>query len=182
MLYDPSGAETLAATVRAMKWDKGWNFRGMGQFGLTTSPLDNLVIALGRTGKSSGLDAILEKVSQLTPRSEFSHYRAVSMALESIGDRRAAKPLADLLKTKGVSGHAFLEIKDVRGRTPASRVDTSTRNNSLRELILARALYRCGDYEGLGARILKQYTRDLRGHYSRHAKAVLAEKPSTGGK
>jgi len=176
MLYDPSGAETLAAAIKAAEWDKGWNFRGMGQFGRTTSPLDNLIIALGRTGKIAGLDAILDKIAQLNPRSEFSHYRAVAMAAESIGDRRAAKPLADLLLTKGVSGHAFLEIKDVRDRTPASRVDTSTRNNSLRELILARALYRCGDYQGLGEKILKQYARDLRGHYSRHAKAVLAGK------
>jgi flavin-dependent dehydrogenase len=176
MLHEPSGTDTLADAVHAGKWDKGWNFRGMGQFGATTSSMDNLVIALGRTGKSSGLDAILEKLSQLTPSSEFSHFRSVAMALESLRDPRAAKPLADLLKAKGMTGHAFVEIKDVRGRTPASRVDTSTRNSSLRELIVARALYRCGDYGGLGAKILKQYAGDLRGHYSRHAAAVLAEK------
>jgi len=178
MLYDPSGAATLAETIKAAKWDKGWNFRGMGQFGPTTSPLDNLIVALGRTGKTDGLDAILEKISQLNPKSEFSHYRSVAMALELIGDRRGAKPLADLLGLPGVSGHAFLEIKDVRSRTPASRVDTTTRNNSLRELILARALYRCGDHKGLGEKILKQYARDLRGHYSRHARAVLSGKPA----
>jgi hypothetical protein len=55
-------------------------------------------------------------------------------------------------------------------------VDTKTRNDSLRELILARALYRCGDYEGLGEKILKDYTRDLRAHYARHAGAVLQQK------
>ena len=179
MLGEPVGAATLAAAVKVAKWDKGWNFRGMGQFGRTTSPVDNLIIALGRTGQSSGVEAVLDKVNQLTPKSEFSHYRAVAMALETLGDSRAAKPLADLLDVPGMTGHAFLEIKDVRGRTPASRVDTSTRNNSLRELIVARALYRCGDYQGLGEKILKQYARDLRGHYSRHAKAVLAES-STG--
>ncbi len=179
MLYDPSGAETLTEAIKAMKWDKGWNFRGMGQFGRTTSPVDNLIVALGRTGKSDGIDAILEKIGQLNAKSEFSHYRSVAMALELLGDRRGAKPLADLLKIQGVAGHAFLEIKDVRGRTPASRVDTSTRNNSLRELILARALYRCGDYKGLGENILKRYAKDLRGHYSRHARAVLAETPAS---
>ena len=41
------------------------------------------------------------------------------------------------------------------------------------ELILARALYRCGDYEGLGEKILNEYINDYRGHYSRHAFAVL---------
>jgi hypothetical protein len=162
MLYEPTGASTLADAVKAAKWDKGWNFRGMGQFGRTTSPLDNLIIALGRTGQSSGVETILDKVKQLTPKSEFSHYRAVAMALE--------------LDAPGMTGHAFLEIKDVRGRTPASRTDTTTRNSSLRELIVARALYRCGDYQGLGEKILRQYARDLRGHYSRHATAVLAEK------
>ncbi|MDP6545438.1 MAG: FAD-dependent oxidoreductase [Phycisphaerae bacterium] len=181
MLGEPAGAETLASAVKGAKWDKGWNFRGMGQFGRTTSPLDNLIIALGRTGQSSGVEPVLEKVSQLTPKSEFSHYRAVSMALEMLRDTRGAKPLADLLKAPGMTGHAFLEIKDVRGRTPASRVDTTTRNSSLRELIMARALYRCGDHEGIGEKILKQYARDLRGHYSRHARAVLAEK-TTGGR
>jgi len=46
----------------------------------------------------------------------------------------------------------------------------------LRELYLARALYRCGDYEGLGKKILKEYARDLRGHYARHAQTILKEK------
>jgi flavin-dependent dehydrogenase len=177
MLGEPAGASTLASAVKAGKWDKGWNFRGMGQYGRTTSPMDNLIIALGRTGQNCGVEPILEKVRQLTPRSEFSHYRAVAMALETLRDTRAAGALADLLKTKGISGHAFVEIRDVRQRTPASRTDTSTRNSSLRELILARALYRCGDRDGIGEKILRQYTRDLRGHYSRHAAAVLRENP-----
>jgi hypothetical protein len=38
-------------------------------------------------------------------------------------------------------------------------------------------LYRCGDHEGLGEKILKEYASDLRGHYARHAAAVLEEKP-----
>ena len=41
--------------------------------------------------------------------------------------------------------------------------------------MLARALYRCGDQEGLGEKILRQYAQDLRGHLARHAQAVLAE-------
>ncbi|UCE47240.1 MAG: hypothetical protein JSW47_16750, partial [Phycisphaerales bacterium] len=70
----------------------------------------------------------------------------------------------------------FTDIEEARRRTPASPVDNDTRNKSLRELILARALYRCGDYEGLGQRILKEYSRDLRAHYARHAGAVLKKK------
>ena len=175
MLHDSTGIETLIKAVNEAKWDKGWNFRGMGQFGATTSYVDNLVIALGRTGDKRGLSTVLQKLSELTPASEFSHSRAVSMALEIYKDPKAAKPLADFLNKPGISGHSFLEIKDVIKRSPASMVDNSTRNNSLRELILARALYRCGDYEGLGEKILKAYSKDYRGHYVRHAKSILQE-------
>jgi hypothetical protein len=73
-------------------------------------------------------------------------------------------------------GRAFTEIKDARSRTPDSHVDIKTRNVSLRELVLARALYRCGDYKGLGKKILKEYASDLRGHYAHHAQEVLKEK------
>ena len=175
MAYDATGVDSLIKAVSAAKWDKGWNFRGMGQFGATTSPLDNLVIALGRTGDKKGLSTIIQKLNELTPQSEFSHSRAVSMALETLRDKSAAKHLADMLNKPGVRGHSFLEINDVIERSPMSMVDNSTRNNSLRELILARALYRCGDYEGLGEKILNEYANDYRGHYATHAKSVLKE-------
>ncbi|MEM7396375.1 MAG: hypothetical protein AAF492_28905, partial [Verrucomicrobiota bacterium] len=165
------------AAVDRAAWDKGWNFRGMGQFGATTSPLDNLVIALGRTGHRKGLPVLLRKLNQLTPASEFSHARAVSMALEFLKAPEASKPLADFLNQTGIRGHAFLDINDVIKRTPGSMTDNSTRNNSLRELIVARALYRCGDHEGLGKTILSRYAADFRGHYASHAKAVLRERP-----
>ena len=148
----------------------------MGQFGMCMSELDSLIIALGRTGDIKALDPILEKVEQIDIRSEFSHNRAVAMALECLRHPDAAKPLARLLRKPGIQGHAFTDIKDARQRTPDNPVDTQTRNNSLRELILARALYRCGDYEGLGEKILNDYARDLRAHYARHAGAVLKEK------
>lgn len=44
----------------------------------------------------------------------------------------------------------------------------------LRELALARALYVCGDFEGLGRRTLEAYAKDPRGVLSEHANAVLA--------
>ena len=177
MLYDDTGAESLIRAIDSAEWDQGWNFRGMGQFGASTSPVDNLIIALGRTGEKRGLDSILAKLNELTSGSEFSHCRAVAMALESLSDPRAAAPLARLLKEPGLMGHAFTEIDDVRKRTPGSHVDNSTRNNSLRELVLARALYRCGDHDGLGEKILREYAKDLRGHYVRHAAAILDPGP-----
>ena len=173
MLSDATGTDTLLDVIGSREWDKGWNFTGMGQYGASISELDSLIIALGRTRDRRAVKSILEMVGQLDDKSEFSHCRAVAMALETLGDRAAAKPLAQLLKKPGVMGHAFTEIKDARLRTPDSPTDTKTRNYSLRELILARALYRCGDYRGLGKKILKQYARDLRAHYARHAQGVL---------
>jgi len=175
MLYDATGSETLIDAIRDAEWDEGWNFRGMHQFGATTSPMDNLIIALGRTGDLRGVPVVLEKLSRLDASSELSHCRAVSVALESYRDPRAAKPLARLLRQEGIMGHAYTEILDTIARTPSNPIDNSTRQGSLRELILARALYRCGDHEGLGEKILRQYADDYRGVYARHAKAVLEE-------
>jgi hypothetical protein len=176
ILGDPSGAETLAEAVAARQWDKGWRYTGMGQYGMSMSPLDSLIVALGRTRNDNALAPILTKVGQLGPEHELSHHRAVALALETLGDPAAAKPLADLLRKPDITGHAWIDINAATSRIPPSDVDTSTRECSLRELILARALYRCGDCDGLGERILRQYARDLRGHYARHAAAILDQK------
>jgi hypothetical protein len=176
MLHDGTGAETLAKAIAAAEWDKGWNFKGMGQYGPSSSMLDNLIVALGRTKDERAIPVIIEKVRQLDEKSEFSHSRAVAMALEQFKTPKAAPALAEMLRRKGVMGHAFESIEESIERAPASKVDTSTRNSSLRELILARALFRCGDHEGLGEKILREYSADLRGHYVTHARAVLAGK------
>lgn len=176
ILGDNTGAGTLAKAVTTAEWDKGWNFRGMGQYGPTTSLVDNLVISLGRTNDQRALKPILRMLGKLDNKSEFSHCRAVAMALENLGDARAAKPLAELLKQEGMTGHAFTEIQANIDGSSSSFSDTSTRNKSLRELVLARSLYRCGDYDGLAKKILMSYAKDLRGHYASHAKAILTEK------
>lgn len=182
MLGDATGVDTLLEAVRSSEWDKGWNFTGMGQYGASVSPLDSIIIALGRTGDKRAVKIIIEKVEQLDPNSEFSHCRVVAMALEKIGDAAAARSVATLLKKPGMMGHSFTDIEQARRRTPASDSDTMERNCSLRELFLAAALYRCGDYEGLGEKILREYQRDLRAHYARYAAAVLKEAPGRGEK
>jgi hypothetical protein len=177
MMGDAAGAETLIAKVESQAdFDKGWNYVGMGQYGRSISPLDSYIVALGRTRDRRALEPVLKKAALLDAKKEFSHHRAVAMALESIGDQRAAKPLADLLAKPGMTGYATTTIEQAKRMSGPSPTETVPRNNSLRELVLARALYRCGDYQGVGRRILETYARDLRGHYARHAQAVLAEK------
>ncbi|MCL4202006.1 MAG: FAD-dependent oxidoreductase [Pirellulaceae bacterium] len=177
VLGNDIGLETVIAAVRqANEWDAGWNYKGMGQFGAALSELDALIIALGHTGSPKALPAVLEKLDWLHASVAFSHHRAVARALELIGDPSAAEPLAKVLAREGMSGHVHTDIhvaiaKEVPGGTNAEQ----TRRESLRELLLARALYRCGDHDGIGEAILRQYATDLRGHLARHATAVLEE-------
>ena len=173
MMGDPTGVPTLIESVASADWDEGWTFTGGGQFGASVSPLDSRIIALGNTGDKRAVEPILDKVRALTPKHEFSHHRAVAVALENLGDPRAARPLAELLEKPGIMGHAQTDIDTAQQRA-ATGNPNETRDLSLRELILARALYRCGDFDGLGETILREYAQDLRGHHARHAAAVLA--------
>ena len=140
------------------------------------SVLDSQIIALGRTCREVALQPILAKVRQLGPEHALSHHRAMAEALETLGDPAAAKPLAELLQKPGMTGHAFTDVQTAMHDIPTSPTDNTTRECSLRELMLARALYRCGDYQGLGRKILEQYAQALRGHYARHSLAILSEK------
>ena len=178
MMGDGTGAQVLADAVKAKQWDPGWRYTGMGQFGPSMSPLDSLLIALGRTRSPVAVKPILDKVGQLNANDEFSHFRAIAMALETLAEKSAAQPLAELLRKPGLGGHAVTTIDAALAANPPSPTDTKVRNQALSELYLARALYRCGDYEGLGEKTLREYSRDLHGHYARHAKAVL--KPVSG--
>jgi hypothetical protein len=180
MLGNPSGWEVLRSAVDAFEdWDDGWKFRGMGQFGRSISYLDSLIIALGRTKKTETVSSILRLAKKLTPESEFSHFHAVAIALEAIASHEAAEVLYQLLQMPKVMGHSMPDIETAKRLTPIPEKqvshygEDSTRNNSLRELILGRALFKVGDYNGQGKEILDNYSKDLRGHYFRHASGVL---------
>lgn len=174
MLGVADGWQELIKAIDAFEdWDEGWNFRGMGQFGRSISYLDSLIIAAGRTKRVEVLPSIFRLMEKLTPESEFSHFRAVAIALETIGDQDGAEPLFKLLQMPGVRGHVMPDIQTAKELAPKFKNDVTTRNNSLRELILGRALYKCGDLNGLGNQILNEYSKDLRGHYYRHSSGVL---------
>lgn len=182
VLGDASGLDTLLSEIRRQKqWDKGWNYRGMGQFGAALSPLDGLIIAAARTGRREALPAVLEKAALLDASVEFSHHRAVALACELIGDAAAAPVLAEVLKKPGMTGHNHDSVsKAIERGAPGGTNAEQTRRESLRELMLARTLFRCGDHEGLGRAILQKYAQDLRGHLARHAQAVLDEAQRSG--
>ncbi len=175
VLGDASGLGALIAAIEDEPGlDKGWRYVGMGQFGASMSPLDCLFYAAGRLRDRKATPALVEKLNLLRPETEFSHYRALAWALDQIRDPAAAGPLAEVLSQPGVRGMAVASIeKEVDLSKKMHWTSTEPRANALRELFLARALFRCGDKDGLGRKVLEEYTKDLQGHFARHARAVL---------
>jgi len=191
-LGDARGADDLARKVAESTWDEGWDYRGMVQFGRSVSWLDSYVIALGRTRAPVAFDALAARARELTADAAYSHVRATALAFEALGDRRAAPILADLLRLPGMGGHAFLFARDGAPAIPlydkynfsgpgakkgrgANAVPDRERSACLRELALARVLYRLGDVEGLGAAALAAYAADPRRAYAEHARKVLED-------
>jgi hypothetical protein len=168
--------ETLVREIsKHNEWDMGWNFRGMHQFGMSASYLDALVMSLGKTRNPAGLDEISRLAGLLNSESELSHFRTVSEAFADLGKSEAAPILHALLTMPGVGGYVVNNFHQAVFSTNRDTNDNTTRNNSLRELFLARALFICGDFRGLGYNTLLAYANDLHGPYSEHAMDVLAK-------
>ena len=176
ILGDGSHASVLESAVEsAAGWDEGWHYTGMGQFGMSLSRLDALITALGNTRLPSALSCIINKARLLTPDDEFSHYRAICKAAETIADPAASPTLSRLLSAPGVIGHSIADYDDARRSTVPGMEDVSVRNIALKEIHLAGALYRCGDVDGLAESVLRSYANGLQGHYARYAAEMLLE-------
>jgi hypothetical protein len=176
-MNDPTGADAVLDKVKNFDaWDKGWNFRGMGQFSWASSELDRYIMMLGRTHDKRGVPVICKLLNDLKPEDDFSHHRACALALEWIGDKSAAKTVAEHLRKPGMSGywqHDLTAAREQDKADPKGGTAEKSRRDSLAEIGFARALYHLGDYEGVGKKILENYSTDLRGYFSRHANEVL---------
>ncbi len=171
LLGDPVGVPRLIEALEPAEFDPRILQGAMAEYAHLPTPVDALILALGHAGDRCALPVLLRKLTQLTPETPLSHHRAVAQALECLRDPSAASPLADKLREPGMSGHAMHRIEPLYNH-PMSR---RRREGALREIVLARALWRCGDCEGLAADILERYRRDLRGLFARHAAALLSE-------
>ncbi len=166
MLGDASGVETIIARVQS---SKEFDEDRIDTYFPWVTWLDSYLIALGRTRDPRALEPLLGKLALLVEGKgdQVSHYRALALAFDALGDPAAAKPLGEAMKKLNIRGMA---VSETAGLTAAARGKSGER-----DLALARVLYRLGDHEGLGEKILRQYARDIRGHYVRHARAVLEE-------
>jgi ribulose 1,5-bisphosphate synthetase/thiazole synthase len=161
------GVDYLVRTARTIKeWDDKILQGSMAPYAHLPTPQDSIIIALGYAGDPAAVPALTELTGRLDAEVTLSHHRAVALAWERLKSPRGAEALARLLAKPKMRGYAMTEI--VR----SGKVEERT--NALREITLARALYRCGDHNGLGVTILKEYQNDLRGLFARHANAILA--------
>jgi len=176
--HDATGEATLLeALYRVREWDTGWNFKGMSQFGFASSPVDQMIMMLGRIRSKEAVPKMIKLMSELEQEDDFSHHRACALALEWIGDPSAAPALAAHLRKRNMMGHSHDSIETAARRaqeSPKISMGEKSRRDSLIELGMARALYRLGDVDGLGRQILEAYSKDLRGFFARHATESLA--------
>jgi hypothetical protein len=181
-----TGGPLLINELEAIETDRsgtGWDPRKplgrMAEFSQLPTRMDALILALGRSGEEAGIPVILKKASTLSPEVCLSHHRAVALALETYHREDIAKVLEDVLRQPGMIGYAWTELDEKPTRPDGSEM---TRIEPLREIMLARALYRNGDDDGLAESILRAYTQDLRGLLARHAVGILESEEAASRK
>ena len=181
MLGDQDAAPALIKRLDGATWDEGWNFKGMSQYERSVSQMDAVVIALGLTRSKNALPVLDSLARQLTGESEYSHFRAIARACDSVGGRTAAEILAGLLKLPNVAGHAISAVtpQPIPGYSDIAM--NKERSDVLRELCVAAALCRLGDPDGSAERSLMAYLDDPRRIYANFARRVLHSVRKAGG-
>ena len=182
MCGNNKGVPTLLDELNKFSgWDEKIYQGSMADFAHLPTPIDAIILALGNSGDKSTLPELLSLVEKLDATVTLSHHRSLALALEKMADPAAAQPLAALLQKRGMMGHAMLNLDDAltqlgnngKGPNPVKNSSLKKRTRALREIVLARALYNCGDYNGIGKNILEQYEKDLQGLFARHAFKIL---------
>lgn len=145
----------------------------MGQFGTSMSPLDRRLIALGRCRTASHISTLIATAETLPAEAEFSHYRALAEAFQTLGDPRAIPSLEALLARPGIRGHAVTTLKERLATASDNWNETSFRNAALIELHLAAALHHLDPQNATARDILHAYANDLRGLFAQFARSLI---------
>ena len=171
-LGDGTGADTLVEIVEGrrgiVKTRTGRNY-GESRHG-GDNP-QGFVLALGYSRSPKALGPLLARLGDVTPQTPMDAFRPVVNALAAHGGREAAPLLAEKLRLDGFHGFAVSDWRTLGPQGGYGGCPEFAR--CTRELALARALFACGDCEGLGRRTLEGYARDPRGALAAYAKAVL---------
>ena len=182
LLGDASGIDLLVNEIEASEWDEGWNYKGMGQFGASMSPLDRIIVAAATSGSSRAVPPIMDKLGELDHTSDFSHLRACTIAFERQPTPDAAPLFERILAGWPEIGRPGGSLSDSLRDLPSHETDNEQRNEQLKRLMVARGLLACGDPDGAGARVLEEYAKSMHGVYARHAAALKAHaRPAVAG-
>ena len=170
-LGDAAGRAALEKFL-AKGWDEGWDYRGMGQFGMSISHQGAAVIALANIGLTpKGKTLLLKKIAALSIESEFSHIRAISLALMANPMKTAAPLLEKLLAAPAATGYAISDYKAALAANRNEHNDTSYRNSQLKEIYLAKALAACDAKSKTAAAILAAYKTGMQALFALFAGA-----------
>lgn len=185
MCGEKDGVPTLLAELENFSgWDEKIYQGSMADFAHLPTPIDAVILSLGFSGDKSVLPVLIEFVDKLDSSVTLSHHRSVALAIEKLADPLAAPSLAKLLQKPGMSGYAMISMADAlkeldndgKGPNPIKNTSYAKRTRALREIILARVLFKCNDYNRLGEGILNNYEKDFRGLFIRHANKILTDK------
>lgn len=166
LLGDPSGISLLSDWLIKEPLGQGpaYDWEGF----LNVPEIDGVMWLLGIPGDNSAVPALVAKLKECDAESGFNRTRALTRALGRIGDSSAAGPLSEFLEKPGIRGHMDT------GRDPSTLLAPQF-SKAMIELFSAAALYRCGDVDGVGRKILTDYLDDWRGVFVRYAGFVLQE-------
>jgi thioredoxin reductase len=156
------------------EWDNKIFQGNMACYAHLPTEIDALILSLAYSGDKTVLPLIIERLKMLNKDVTLSHHLSLAKALEKMGDKKACKPLAELLEKKGMGGYAIHTAEELQKTVVNDGKKQQWRTWALREIILASTLYKCGDYNNIGRNILKQYQTDVRGLLARHADYILS--------
>ena len=156
-LKDSSGKEVLCDAIGSASWDKGWEYRGMGQFGPAASPLDARIIALSKIASGDDGKVLLKLLGALSAEEAFSHFRAVSLLLQKAPCKEAVPFLEKLLSAPELSGSVEKSFKEIIEENSADPCDNLQRTRQLKELYLLKALAACDPANPLAKQRLELY-------------------------
>ena len=175
ILGDATGVETLAAQALKPTSERlVINTENKSSFGRRMDEFPSQLVALGRTKSPLAVPAIKSEICRMKSSWDGQLARAIDLACEALPSPEFASNLAEVLGRPGMSGYSK---HGMAAATPRGGFGTQEDEcQVMRELHLARALWLCGDKDGLAKGILEAYAGDPRSVFAAHARAVLKMK------
>lgn len=157
--------DTGAAPFAKALWDQGFSHDLC--YGRRNSRKDQAIVALARSGNPSLAPVLVDLLRALPDDPAFSHLRAAALYLDAVPVAGAAPELARILAA--IKGHAMrVGAASYPGLPPKAK-----RGAPVKELLVARALHKLGDRDGLAKAVLESYRGDPRKIFADFAQRVL---------